>query len=85
MKTKKLSDLALGEEGVVCDVQAEPEVADQWLELGLGLGEIVSMEGRSPFGDPIVVGLMNYRLSLRKRDAEKILLRDVQTKSMGRE
>jgi len=38
------------------------------------------MEGQSPFGDPIIVGLMNYRLSIRKRDAENIVLRNVEQK-----
>jgi Fe2+ transport system protein FeoA len=38
----------------------------------------VTMEGQSPFGDPIVIGLMNYRLSIRKSEAGKVTLRDVE-------
>ncbi len=80
MITKKLSELSPGERGIVCDVATEPNVRDQWLELGIGVGEEISMEGQSPFGDPIIVGLMNYRLSIRKRDAENIVLRNVEQK-----
>jgi Fe2+ transport system protein FeoA len=77
METKKLSELVLGEKGVVTAVHADALLTDQLLELGIGPGEEISFEGKSPFGDPIIIGLMNYQLALRKAQAEKILLRDV--------
>lgn len=77
MVNKKLSDLVVGEQGIVSSIDASPGVADQLLELGIGFGETLSMEGQSPFGDPIVIGLMNYRLSIRKSEAAKVTLRDV--------
>jgi Fe2+ transport system protein FeoA len=78
---KKLSDLAVGERGIVLAINAPSEVADQLLELGIGVGETLSMEGQSPFGDPIVIGLMNYRLSLRKSEGDKVILRDIEKRS----
>ncbi len=78
MANKKLSDLAAGEQGVVLAVDAPPELVEQLLEQGIAVGETVTMEGQSPFGDPIVISLMNYHLSIRKSEAEKVILRDVQ-------
>ena len=78
MANKKLSDLAAGEQGVVLAVDAPPELAEQLLEQGSAVGETVRMGGQSPFGDPIVISLMNYHLSIRKSEAEKVILRDVQ-------
>lgn len=77
METKKLSELVLGETGVVTAVLADALLTDQLLELGIGPGEEISFKGQSPFGDPIIIGLMNYQLALRKAQAEKIVLRDV--------
>lgn len=76
MQTKKLSEFVIGEKGIVQAVQADALLTDQLLELGIGPGEEISFEGKSPFGDPIIIGLMNYQLALRKAQAEKIILRD---------
>ena len=40
MVDKKLSDLVVGERGIVSVVDAPPELADQLLELGIGVGEM---------------------------------------------
>jgi|GEM_PF-397593 len=77
MKTKKLSELSVGEKGIVFAVEADAVLSDQLLELGVGVGEELSFYGKSPFGDPMVIGLMNYKLAIRKAEAAKIILRDV--------
>jgi Fe2+ transport system protein FeoA len=78
MTNKKLSEFLVGEQGVVSAVDALPELAEQLMEQGIAVGETVTMEGQSPFGDPIVISLMNYHLSIRKSEAEKVILRDVE-------
>ena len=44
-------------------------------ELGFTQGERVKILKKSPFGDPILVKIMNYEISLRKKDAAEILVK----------
>lgn len=83
MTKKKLSQLSRGEQGIVESVLAGPELTEQLLELGIGPGESIAMIGKSPFGDPVIIGLLNYRLAIRKSEAERILLREVETTPAG--
>jgi ferrous iron transport protein A len=38
------------------------------------IGEVVRVEKVAPLGDPIEITVKNYNLSLRKKEAEGILL-----------
>jgi Fe2+ transport system protein FeoA len=74
MADKKLSELSVGEKGVVGEMTGSSELNDFFLELGMGVDEPVAMVARAPMGDPIVIEVMNTRLSLRLTDAEKIVV-----------
>jgi ferrous iron transport protein A len=45
--------------------------------MGLLEGEEVEVVGLAPFGDPMEIRLRDYRLSLRRREAARVLVRPV--------
>lgn len=45
------------------------------MELGMTKGSLVEMIRVAPMGDPLEVKIKGYRLSLRKVEAEAILVR----------
>ena len=70
-----LSALKPGQGGVVDSVQAPADVRLKLLELGIGEGEYIRHIRKSPFGDPLEFELMNYRLAIRKSEADKIFVK----------
>ncbi|MBI4642169.1 MAG: ferrous iron transport protein A [Deltaproteobacteria bacterium] len=42
------------------------------LDMGVLVGEVVQVEKIAPLGDPIEITVKNYKLSLRKKEAEGI-------------
>ncbi len=71
---RPLSCLGVGESGVITKVEGEIPLKRRILEMGAVPGTEVVVERVAPFGDPIDVKLKGYHLSLRKEEAEKILV-----------
>ena len=44
------------------------------MDMGVLVGEVVRVEKVAPLGDPIEITVKSYNLSLRKKEAEGILL-----------
>lgn len=78
MVQKKLSDLRPGEAGVVEKVTGDGRFRQRLLEMGLTRGVRVAMEKTAPLGDPTEYVVKGYHISLRKGEADLILLHDVQ-------
>lgn len=70
---KKLSDLKIGESGVIHSID-HIETARVLMELGCMPGEEIHLENIAPLGDPIAVKVAGYKLSLRKAQAKHVLL-----------
>ena len=71
---KSLADLAVGEAGIVREVEAARGTRRRLLELGLLPGTRVEVLRRAPLGDPLVVRLRAYSLSIRKREAARVVV-----------
>ena len=69
---KRLSDLRVGESGRVRAVSVTDEVGCRLMEMGVTPGVAVRVLGTAPFGDPIEIELLSYRLSLRKSEAARV-------------
>jgi len=70
-----LALLKANEGGVILRLETPELVTRRLLELGLAPGEFVKLiRGAPPFGDPIEIELLNYRLAIRKDEAKKIFL-----------
>ena len=72
---KPLSQLKPGEHGVVERLDTTDEASLKLLELGLAPGEPVTFLRQAPFGGPIEIELMGYRLCIRERAGDQILIR----------
>ncbi len=75
MNVTGLDRLRPGESGKVGKVETSSfEVRQRLLEMGLTKGISVLVIRVAPMGDPIEIELRGYRLSLRRKEAEAILI-----------
>jgi ferrous iron transport protein A len=69
-----LSMLKCGEKGRITKIGAIGPLKRRLMDMGVLVGVEVKMEKVAPFGDPIEVTIKNYNLSLRKKEAEEIVV-----------
>lgn len=70
---KRLSDLRKGESGIIKLVE-ESEAKMKLMELGCVPGNAVTLKHIAPLGNPIAITISGYELSMRKEQAELIIL-----------
>jgi len=73
---KNLSELKLGTKAVI-DSFSDKELALRLMEMGCLPGEKIHIERKAPLGDPIAISISGYVLSLRKAEAETILVNEI--------
>lgn len=71
---KSLRDFRIGEKGYVKSVNAEGKIKRRLYDMGVTPGANILLCKVAPLGDPIEVTIRGYQLSLRKNEAEKILM-----------
>ena len=71
---KRLSELQVGEKAFVESIQDE-FVEQQLLEMGVTPGQLIELERKSPFSDPIAVVVSNLLVSIRLSDADNIIVK----------
>ncbi len=69
-----LSKLKKGEKGRIVRVASRGIIRKRITEMGITSGTEVQVKGFAPFGDPMVLGVMGYRLGLRKSEAADIFV-----------
>jgi Fe2+ transport system protein FeoA len=69
-----LSHMKPGEQAAVVKVAGNGPIRRRLLEMGFVKGEIVRVERVAPLGDPIQYLIKGYHLSLRRRDANQIMV-----------
>jgi ferrous iron transport protein A len=70
-----LDRLRPGEGGRVATLEGGDALTQRLMEMGLLEGEDVEVLAVAPLGDPIEIRLGDYRLSLRRREAARVLVR----------
>jgi ferrous iron transport protein A len=70
-----LSALAVGTPAVVAAIKLAPGAKARLMEMGLLVGTSVELIRFAPLGDPVEIKVRGYNLSLRKHEAELILVR----------
>ncbi|MBX7241935.1 MAG: ferrous iron transport protein A [Bacteroidia bacterium] len=71
MNTRKLSELKIGDTATISSIEtAEMQVA--LMNLGVLEGDKCKLTDIAPLGDPIAVLVNGTKVSLRKKDAEKV-------------
>lgn len=70
-----LSSMAAGAVGTVVELRLPPESRGRLLEMGLLVGTGVELVRFAPLGDPVEIKIRGYHLSLRRHEAELIMVR----------
>ncbi len=70
-----LTAVALGTSVTVVEIKLPPESRPRLMEMGLLVGTAVEVVRFAPLGDPVEIKVRGYNLTLRKHEAEQILVR----------
>ena len=71
-KTILLSQLQVGQKGIIQGFAVEGDDCERIEEMGLTPGEYIEVIRYAPMGDPIEIKIRGYHLSLRKDEADQI-------------
>lgn len=74
---KTLRDIPCGTEVKVTRLTGEGSVKRRIMDMGITKGTSVFVRKTAPLGDPVEVTVRGYELSLRKADAEMIVVEAV--------
>ena len=69
-----LTQLPLGGKGSVREIRIPVENRGRLMEMGLLVGTSVELVRFAPLGDPVEIKVRGYHLTLRKHEAEQILV-----------
>ena len=69
---KKISEMTIGESGVVKAVGGDGLIRRRLFDLGVTPGADVYLRKKAPLGDPYELTLRGYELTLRKSEAENV-------------
>ena len=70
-----LTSVALGAKATVEEIKLPPESRPRLMEMGLLVGTSVELVRFAPLGDPVEIKVRGYNLTLRKHEADQILVR----------
>ena len=73
---KNLCELKLGTKAII-DSFSDKELALRLMEMGCLPGEKIHIERKAPLGHPIAISISGYVLSMRKAEAETILVNEI--------
>ncbi|MBR7100509.1 MAG: ferrous iron transport protein A [Clostridia bacterium] len=71
---KYLNEFSIGERGVVKKISAEGKIKRRLFDMGVTPNTSIFLRKVAPLGDPIEVTLRGYELTLRKSEAQCILM-----------
>ncbi len=74
VQNRTLRDIAIGETATVRRLNGEGALKRHIMDMGITKGTDVYVRKVAPLGDPIEVTVRGYELSLRKSEAECILV-----------
>lgn len=69
-----LKDVKPGQTVTVLKIQGEGAMKRRIMDMGVTKGSSIHLRKIAPLGDPIEITIRGYELSIRKSDAEKILV-----------
>ena len=71
---KKLVDFSIGETGLIKRVEGEGRLRRRLFDMGVTPGASVYLRKKAPLGDPLEITIRGYELTLRKSEAELVIL-----------
>lgn len=73
---KTLRDVEIGQEAKVVRLTGEGALKRRIMDMGLTKGTAVRVRKVAPLGDPIEITVRGYELSIRKSEAENVVVED---------
>ncbi len=73
---KTLRDVAVGEDATVVRLAGQGALKRRIMDMGLTKGATVHVRKVAPLGDPIEVTVRGYELSLRKDEAQNVIVEE---------
>ena len=70
-----LTSLNVGGSGTVSEINVAPASRARLMEMGLLVGTPVELVRFAPLGDPVEIKVRGYHLTLRRHEAEQIIVR----------
>jgi len=74
MSGRNLKEIEPGQKAKVIKITGSGPIRRRIMDMGLVIGSEIEMERYAPLGDPVEIKLKGYHLSLRKDEAENILI-----------
>ena len=71
---KRLDEFQIGEIGQVIKVEGEGRLRRRMFDMGVTPGATILLKKKAPLGDPLEVTLRGYELTLRKSEANLVIL-----------
>lgn len=71
---KKLSAFDVGETGLVKSIEGEGKIRRRLFDMGITPGAEIFLRKKAPLGDPLEVTLRGYELTLRKSEADFVMM-----------
>lgn len=75
---KQLRDLKVGDRAVVRGLQGDRAIRRRLMDMGLVPGVEVKVSKVAPLGDPVDIEVKGYHLSLRKDEAQVVLVEGIE-------
>ncbi len=75
MKEKSLNKFIPGESGIVSEIAVTGLFRRRLLDMGITPGVEITLRKTAPLGDPIEITVRGYELSIRKSEAQAIIMR----------
>ena len=77
---KTLDQFKIGETGLIKKVEGDGRLRRRLFDMGVTPGAKVYLRKVAPLGDPLEVTIRGYELTLRKSEAELVMLEMEETK-----
>jgi len=77
---KRLDEFKIGETGLIKKVEGEGRLRRRLFDMGVTPGATVYLRKKAPLGDPLEITIRGYELTLRKSEAQLVVLEVEETK-----
>ena len=71
---KRLNEFKVGETGLIKKVEGEGRFRRRLFDMGVTPGATIYLRKKAPLGDPLEVTIRGYELTLRKDEAQLVIL-----------
>ena len=71
---RTLSEIATGSKAKVVKIQGDGALKRRIMDMGITKGTDITVRKVAPLGDPIEINVRGYELTIRKKEAENIIV-----------